>query len=107
MQIGKLDRRIVYQNYGTTTNDFGELIENYGEANEVWAKVEFDGGSQKDEFDRITAISKVHFYIRNIGLNNFTEKTRITYDSKFYFVESINEIEGRERFLKITTEERQ
>ena len=74
MQIGKLDRRIVYQNYGTTKNDFGELIENYGEANEVWAKVEFDGGSQKDEFDRITAISKVHFYIRNIGLNNFYRK---------------------------------
>ena len=43
----------------------------------VWAKVDFTGGSQSDEFDRITAISKVKFFIRNLDLADLTEKTRI------------------------------
>lgn len=106
MQIGHLDRRITLQNYSTSVNSYGELIESYSTYREVWAKVDFDGGSQSDEFDRITAISKVKFFIRNLDLANLTEKTRISYDSKLYYIQAINEIEGRDSFLEIMTEQR-
>jgi len=106
MQIGHLDRRVTLQNYSTTRNVYGELIESYSTYREVWAKVDFTGGSQSDEFDRITAISKVKFFIRNLDLADLTEKTRISYDSKLYYIQAINEIEGRESFLEIITEQR-
>jgi len=106
MQIGHLDRRITLQNYVTSANSYGELIESYSTYREVWAKVDFNGGSQSDEFDRITAISKVKFFIRNLDLADLTEKTRISYDSKLYYIQAINEIEGRESFLEIITEQR-
>ena len=106
MQIGHLDRRVTLQNYSTTRNVYGELIESYSDYRTVWAKVDFTGGSQSDEFDRITAISKVKFFIRNLDLADLTEKTRISYDSKLYYIQAINEIEGRESFLEIITEQR-
>ena len=106
MQIGHLDRRVTLQNYSTTRNVYGELIESYSDYRTVWAKVDFDGGSQSDEFDRITAISKVKFFIRNLDLADLTEKTRISYDSKLYYIQAINEIEGRDSFLEIITEQR-
>ena len=94
------------QNYVTSANSYGELIESYSDYRTVWAKVDFTGGSQSDEFDRITAISKVKFFIRNLDLANLTEKTRISYDSKLYYIQAINEIEGRDSFLEIITEQR-
>ena len=106
MQIGHLDRRVTLQNYSTTRNVYGELIESYSDYRTVWAKVDFTGGSQSDEFDRITAISKVKFFIRNLDLADLTEKTRISYDSKLYYIQAINEIEGRDSFLEIITEQR-
>ena len=106
MQIGHLDRRVTLQNYSTSANSYGELIESYEDFRTVWAKVDFDGGSQSDEFDRITAISKVKFFIRNLDLADLTEKTRISYDSKLYYIQAINEIEGRDSFLEIITEQR-
>ena len=106
MQIGHLDRRITLQTYSTSANSYGELIESYSDYRTVWAKVDFTGGSQSDEFDRITAISKVKFFIRNLDLADLTEKTRISYDSKLYYIQAINEIEGRDSFLEIITEQR-
>ena len=106
MQIGHLDRRVTLQNYSTTRNVYGEVIESYSDYRTVWAKVDFTGGSQSDEFDRITAISKVKFFIRNLDLADLTEKTRISYDSKLYYIQAINEIEGRDSFLEIITEQR-
>ena len=106
MRIGELDRRITLQNYSASVNTYGEQIESYSDYRTVWAKVDFDGSSQSDEFDRITAISKVKYFIRNIDLTNLSEKTRISYDSKLYYIQAINEIEGRESFLELITEKR-
>ena len=106
MQLGHLDRRVTLQNYVTSAYSYGELIESYSDYRTVWAKVDFTGGSQSDEFDRITAISKLKFFIRNLDLANLTEKTRISYDSKLYYIQAINEIEGRDSFLEIITEQR-
>ena len=106
MQIGELDRRIKFENYTSAQNTYGEEKETWSTYLTVWAKVDFNGGQAKDEFDRLTAISKVVFFVRNIGLSSLSEKTRILYDSKYYYIEAINEIEGRESFLELITEQR-
>jgi SPP1 family predicted phage head-tail adaptor len=102
MRIGELDSRITLQNYSASV----EQIESYSDYRTVWAKIDFNGGSETDEFNRITAISKVKYFIRNIDLTNLSEKTRISYDSKLYYIQAINEIEGRESFLELITEQR-
>lgn len=106
MNIGELDRRIKLENYSVTQNDYGEERRTWSEYLEIWAKVDFNGGQAKDEFDKLTAISKAVFFIRNIGLSSLSEKTRILYNSKYYYIEAINEIEGRESFLELITEQR-
>ena len=63
MRIGELDRRITLQNYSASVNNYGEQIESYSDYRTVWAKIDFNGGSETDEFNRITAISKVKYFI--------------------------------------------
>tara|TARA_Y100001972_G_C7416908_1_gene215644 strand:- start:181 stop:504 length:324 start_codon:yes stop_codon:yes gene_type:complete len=106
MQIGELDRRITLESPTATHNNYGENVESYSDFRTIWAKVKFEGGSKTDEFDRITSITKAKFYIRNIGLSTFNEGFIITYDGKSYWIQAINEIEGRDSFLEIITEQR-
>ena len=49
-------------------------------------------------------MSKVHFYIRNQSLSSLTLQTKITYDSKDYFIKVINEVDGRQAFLELIAE---
>ena len=109
MTIGELDRRVViqYPVYGNT--DYGEFVEG-----------DWTGGSIKNQTDKITGITKVDFYIRNLDLKGWLQGTqadagptlswRIKYTQddivKYYYVHNIEQIEGRDAFLKITTEQK-
>ena len=118
MLIGELDRRISIEQPTLSFNDYGESeVDSWSELREVWAKVDWVGGSETDETDKITATTKVDFYIRNLDLDNFmngsgvpTMSHRIKFTSegvaKYYYLHNVEQIEGRERFLKITTEEK-
>ena len=68
MQIGDLDRRVIIQDASRTGNNYGELELSWSNTTTLWAKIEWKGGGEVDENDRLTGISKVNFYIRNIGL---------------------------------------
>lgn len=105
MQIGELDRRVTIENYSASTNTYGEQIESWSTYRTVWAKIDFNGGNVKDEFEKLTGIAKVVF-VRNLDIANLTTKSRINYDSKTYYVQAVNEIEGREKFLELITEQR-
>ena len=50
-------------------------------------------------------MAKVIFFIRNLDIA-ITKNLRILYQSKYYYVKVVNEIEGREAFLEIETEQR-
>lgn len=106
MQIGELDRRVTIENYSASTNTYGEQIESWSTYRTVWAKIDFNGGNVKDEFEKLTGIAKVVFFVRNLDIANLTTKSRINYDSKTYYVQAVNEIEGREKFLELITEQR-
>ena len=105
MTIGELDRRVELFNVVTVANNYGELTRSYTSLREVWAALEWKGGSEKmDESSKITGMTKLHVYVRNLDLLSFTLQSKIVYKSKNYFPLVINEIDGRDSFLEIICE---
>ena len=105
MTIGELDRRVSIYTVATTANNYGELTRAYSLFREVWAKIIWEGGSEKtDESEKITGMTKIHVYIRNLDMGNLSLQSRIDYDGKKYFPKVINEIDGRDAFLEIICE---
>ena len=105
MQIGKLDRRIVFERPFKTANAYGEEVISWGTYLTVWANVEWNGGMENEESDKLTATSKVMFTVRNIG-NAVNPTYRILYKLKYYYIQAINEVDGREMFLELLTEQK-
>tara|TARA_R110002050_G_scaffold2385_2_gene13910 strand:+ start:3029 stop:3349 length:321 start_codon:yes stop_codon:yes gene_type:complete len=105
MQIGDLDRRIRIEQPIKTANSYGEETLVFSTYRTVWAKMEWKGGGEKEETQRITATSKICFYIRNLDIS-INEQNRINYDGQYYYIKVINEIEGRESFLELETEQK-
>ena len=118
MTIGELDRRITIELPVLSINTYGESVKDeWQTVRTVWAKVEWKGGSEGEDSDKITATTKVNFYIRNLDMDDFldgtnapTMKHRINFtpqgSAKYYYIHNIEQIEGRESFLKIITEEK-
>ena len=118
MTIGELDRRVEIEYPSTTTNNYGETtIVEWVAWRAVWAKVDWRGGSEGDVVGKITATTKVDFYIRNLDLSQFinstyapTMKHRIKFapetTDKYYYLDALEEIDGREAFIKLITEEK-
>lgn len=105
MTIGELDRRVSIYSVSTSANGYGELTRSYGLLREVWAAIEWKGGSEgTDQSEKITGMTKLHVYIRNLDMGSLTLQSKIVYDSKDYFPKVINEIDGREAFLEIICE---
>ena len=103
--IGDLDRRVSIYSVATTANNYGELTRTYSLLREVWAKIEWKGGSEgTDESEKITGMTKIHVYIRNLDMGSLSLQSRINYDGKEYFPKVINEIDGRNAFLEIICE---
>ena len=105
MTIGELDRRVTIENVSTSANDYGELTRSYSPFRTVWAAIEWKGGTEEmDQSEKITGMTKLHIYIRNLDMSNLSLQSRLTYDSKYYFPKVINQIEGRTAFLEIICE---
>ena len=71
----------------------------------VWAAIEWKGGTEKtDESSKITGMTRLHIYIRNLDVSSLTLQSKLVYESKSYFPKVINEIDGRTAFLEIICE---
>ena len=116
--IGELDRRVDLE-YPVVEPDAygGSTIASWTNYRTVWAKIDWRGGDEKNQTDKITAITKVEFYIRNLDLDEFiagaeapTMSWRIKYSdggtNKYYYIHNIEQIEGRDAFIKIITQEK-
>tara|TARA_R110000751_G_scaffold166351_4_gene272238 strand:- start:2009 stop:2335 length:327 start_codon:yes stop_codon:yes gene_type:complete len=105
MTIGELDRRVEIFTLSTTANNYGELTRAYTTFRTVWAAIKWEGGSEgQDQSDKITGMTKLHIYIRNLDMGSLTLQSKIVYDSKDYFPKVINEVDGRQEFLEIICE---
>jgi head-tail adaptor len=106
MTIGELDRRVIIETLDVpSANSYGELTRSYSAFRTVWAAIEWKGGSEgTDQSEKITGMTKLHVYIRNLDMSNLSLQSRLTYDSKYYFPKVINQIEGRGEYLEIICE---
>ena len=105
MIIGELDKRVSIYTLATSFNNYGEATRSYSLLREVWAKIEWKGGFEKEEGDKQTGMTKVHMYIRDIDMGSLNLQSKIIYDSTNYFPKVINyNIEGRKHFIEIIAE---
>jgi SPP1 family predicted phage head-tail adaptor len=95
MQLGDLDRRIVIEQYTTTTDAYGQRVESWTTFATVWAKIMYEGGGEDFEAEQKTANRIVKFLIRYASV---TEKMRVSYASAYYDIENIEEV-GRKNYL--------
>ncbi|MFA5208491.1 MAG: phage head closure protein [Candidatus Paceibacterota bacterium] len=93
---GSLDRLITIQYPPSTKNDYGEvnLSAGWTQLDQVWSRIEYMGGSEAVEGGKVTALNKIVFIVRyrtDIAVN-----MRVSYESKYYYIQFIEEIERRE-----------
>jgi SPP1 family predicted phage head-tail adaptor len=100
MNIGKLDRRILLEQNLPTPDSFGQPIDSWSEVGQVWARVDYMQGSEKNQANEEVAIQWIEFTIRYRKPLN--ARYRITYEGQVYDIEAVAEI-GRRQGLKLST----
>ena len=101
MKAGELDRYITIQYPSTTKNDYGEGdADTWTALANVWAKIEYMGGSEGTEAAKVTAVNKIVFTIRH--RTDIEVNYRVSYGSKYYYIQYIEEINRREGLRLIT-----
>jgi len=104
MKFGRMDSRILIERATLTTNAYGERTQAWTTLATVWADVIYREGSGNEQVQSLQLMSKqpVHFIIRySTTVAGVTPKDRVTYNSKEYNIEAIQEI-GRNEGLRLT-----
>jgi SPP1 family predicted phage head-tail adaptor len=100
--IGDLDRRIGIYTQTETANSFGEKTTVDTLSVTVWAAIIPSGGKETFEAKKLTATNEVIFQIRH---RTVTEKNKIYYNSTWYNILKIEEVD-RKRYLNILAEKK-
>ncbi len=99
---GQLDRRITIQSFGTTTDDFGEVVKSFTTLANVWAKVEEKRGDEGEDGNQLVATKRVEFFIRY--RSDINEQMRITYNNETYKIHAIQSADARKAYQMIRCE---
>jgi SPP1 family predicted phage head-tail adaptor len=91
MQVGRLNQRIIIQNYSETQNSFGEVVRSYSTLYTRWAQVKPTGGNESIQADEKVASRIAEFTIRMQG-TTIDEKMRIEWNDFTWEIVSIDEI---------------
>lgn len=101
-QIGKLDRRITFQEMiigdDVSNADVETGWQDIETTPEVWANVDERSGTEEFKADQLNGVKLTNFTIRY--RNDLNTKLRIVYGSDIYDIQTILPLD-RNRFLKI------
>lgn len=100
---GKLDRRVVVQNYTTSNDVYGQSVKTWANYRTRWASIDYRAGQEKIEQGKITAVNKVYFILRYE--RGYSERMRILYNLEYFYFTAVSPI-GRERYVEFETEKR-
>jgi SPP1 family predicted phage head-tail adaptor len=96
--IGRLDKRITFQSKVTETDESNaDAEESWENVKTVWAKVEYGHGAENLEADQVKSDQDLIVTIRSTSVQS---DWRISYDSKFWEIESVTKPD-RNRFIKV------
>lgn len=96
--VGKLDRRIVLQDYTTSRTTYGEETKTYSDTATIWAALRFGSGNERMVADKSTVVGDVIFTIR--FRSGITEKTRISWDGNYWDIQHIAYL-GRRQYIDL------
>ena len=105
MNIGKLDRLVVIKQATFTQDAYGENIASNSTLASVWARFEFEKGKVGYEADAFIGTSPAKMTIRYRSDIKISPKHFIQYNSKDWFIRSVEEI-GRKEGLILRVEEK-
>ena len=104
MKFGRMDSRITMQRATEVIDDYGQRQFTWTTLATVWADVIYRDGSGQESLASLQITSKqpVHFVIRyGSGWADVNPKDRVSYNSKLYNIEAVQEI-GRNEGLRLT-----
>ena len=102
---GKLDQRITFQEYSTTSDGGGGTVKTWADLAStptVWAHVKANSGGERFEEDRTNATATATFWVRN--RSDVTEKDRIVWRGQQYNIRNVMHEGARAMYLKIVAE---
>ena len=105
MLIGRLDRLVVIKQATFTQDGFGENIASNSTLATVWARFEFEKGKAGYEADTFIGTAPAKMTIRYRSDIQISPKHYIEYNSKDWFIRSVEEI-GRKEGLILRVEEK-
>ena len=105
MNIGKLDRYVNIIQGTFSQNSYGENIRSTSTLASVWARFDFKTGTAGFEADTFIGTAKARVTIRYRSDLQISPKHYISYNSKEWFIRSIQEI-GRGAGLLVDVEEK-
>ena len=97
MNAGRFDRLVELWRYTTAKNSYGEEIKTWDKQYDIWAKLEFLTGSEDVNADKWENKQNISVTIRHTSV---TVKDRIKYQSEYFNIISISEID-RNMYLKL------
>lgn len=113
--IGELDRKILIEVATLLRGDLGGATKTWDMHNVVYAKIEFKTAKEVESNDGLNDVEVVNFYVRNSSMTNtinsydyrivypITGSNAIAGVSQEYYVNGVQEFEGRQNLLKIIT----
>tara|TARA_R100000656_G_scaffold14887_2_gene14621 strand:+ start:2065 stop:2445 length:381 start_codon:yes stop_codon:yes gene_type:complete len=113
--IGELDRRILIQVATISRGDLGGATKSWDTHSIGYAKIEFKTAKEEKDNDSLNDVEVVNFYIRSSNLTNtinsydyrilypILNATPIDGTTQKYYVNGVQEYDGRLNLLKIIT----
>ena len=105
--VGMMDRQIVLFVRSQVRDEVYGGIDTiaYNEQDElIYADVVWKSGKVDDEGEQMQNNQIIEFYVRNGGvMKSATIEDYIQFESKKYYIDAINVIDGREKYLKVIT----
>ena len=100
MRAGQLNNRVVIQANTPSDNTFGEPVRSWATLATVWAEVETMNGAEGLASGAERTSSPVVFTMRH--RTDVTSDHRITWDGGEYDIESVENVAGRNKLLRVT-----
>lgn len=98
-QVGKLDRKIIFQRKSTALDVANANSENgWTNVASPWAKVEFGEGAEIVVAGQVKNVQDIRCTIRHRTVN---AAWRISFDGNYYEIDGVKPLD-RNRFLKVT-----
>lgn len=101
IRAGQLSSRVVIESSTTADNEFGEAVPTWSTLATVWAQVETMKGDEKMASGAERTESPVVFTMRHRS-DVTTDTTRLSHDSAIYDIESVENVLGKNKLLRVT-----